>query len=52
LLTQALQAAGGNVAIVNELVFAGFRSWIGREQPYPFEDVGVLLPVRLETLFD
>jgi hypothetical protein len=52
LLAKGLQIAAGSTAIVDELVFAGFRSWVALEQPYPFEDVGVLLPVRLETLFD
>jgi hypothetical protein len=52
LLDQARAATGGDAAAVDELVFAGFRAWLGRGRPYPFEDVAVLLPVRLETLFD
>ncbi|MCE7980207.1 MAG: hypothetical protein DYG89_03375 [Caldilinea sp. CFX5] len=54
-LDQVRAALGGDETIVQELLFAGHRRWIvlpEQERAYPFADVGVLLPVRLETLFD
>ena len=54
-LDQVRAAVGGDEAILTELLHACHRRWIVLpvgERPYPFDDVGVLLPVRLETLFD
>nr|WP_180204879.1 hypothetical protein [Pseudomonas sp. SbOxS1]NYU04879.1 hypothetical protein [Pseudomonas sp. SbOxS1] len=54
-MAQVRAAIGDNQAILTELVHAAHHIWL--EQPvakraYPFDDVGVLLPLRLETLFD
>lgn len=54
-LDQVRHALGGDEAILTELLHAGHRRWVVQssdERHYPFEDVGVLLPLRLETLFD
>jgi hypothetical protein len=54
-LDQVWAVIGGDESILQELLFAAHRRWLGLpadERPYPFDDVGVLLPVRLETLFD
>ena len=54
-IDQVRAAVGGDEAILTELLHACHRRWIvlpANERPYPFDDVGVLLPVRLETLFD
>jgi hypothetical protein len=54
-LDQVRVAIGGDEAILQELLHAGHRRWIVQaptERAYPFDDVGVLLPLRLETLFD
>lgn len=51
-----LAAVGDDEAVLAELVHVATSAWLGlgRElvRPYPFDDVGVLLPLRLETLFD
>lgn len=50
-----LLAVDNDEAKLSEIVQAAHQIWLlGEEQvgPYPFDDVGVLLPVRLETLFD
>lgn len=54
-LDQVRAAIAGDEAILQELLQAGHRRWIGQapaERLYPFDDVGVLLPMLLETLFD
>ena len=52
---QVLTALGGNQAALDQLAVLGHRAWLARpeaERPYPFDDVAVLLPLRLDTLFD
>ena len=54
-MTKVRDAVGNDETILSELVHAAHHAWL--EQPaearqYPFDDVGVLLPLRLETLFD
>ncbi len=54
-LDQVRSAVDGDEEILAELLSAGHRRWLlqpAAERPYPFDDVGVLLPLRLETLFD
>ena len=54
-LDQVRTAIGGDEAILQELLHAAHRRWIVQpagERPHPFDDVGVLLPARLETIFD
>ena len=54
-LDQLLIAVGNEDAILLELLQAAHQAWFisGMEKTaYPFDDVGVLLPLRLETLFD
>jgi hypothetical protein len=54
-LDQVRAALAGDAAIFQELLHAAHRRWIVQapaERLYPFDDVGVLLPLRLETLFD
>ncbi|NNC19041.1 hypothetical protein HRD49_31255 [Corallococcus exiguus] len=54
---EALIAAGGvdtGAAAFNEALFAGYRDWFlagPHPHPYPFDDLVVVLPVRLETYF-
>lgn len=52
---QVRAAVSNEETVLEELLWAAHRRWILQppgERPYPFDDVGVLLPVRLETLFD
>jgi hypothetical protein len=54
-LAQVRTAIGDNPAVLAELVHAAHHAWLEQpaaERAYPFDDVGVLLPLRLETLFD
>ena len=54
-LVQVRAAIADDPAILTELVHAAYQIWIRRsiaKRAYPFDDVGVLLPLRLETLFD
>lgn len=54
-LDQVRAAAAGDEAVLAELVHAATSSWLDAgagDHEYPFDDVGVLLPLRLETLFD
>lgn len=54
-LERVLEVIENDEAVFAELLIAGHRRWLAlppAERPYPFEDVGVLLPLRLETLFD
>ena len=53
-LNQVRAAVDGDEAVFTELVHTGHRLWLSQpaETRYPFDDVGVLLPLRLETLFD
>jgi hypothetical protein len=54
-LAQVRAAIGNDPAILTELVHAAHHAWLEQpaaERAYPFDDVGVLLPLRLETLFD
>lgn len=54
-LAKILVAVDDDEAKLTEIVQAAHQVWLfGREEigDYPFDDVGVLLPVRLETLFD
>ena len=54
-LDQVRAAVAGDETILRALLHAAHRRWIVQapdERVYPFDDVGVLLPVRLETLFD
>lgn len=53
-LDQVRAAVDGDATVFTELVHTGHRLWLGQpaETRYPFDDVGVLLPLRLETLFD
>ncbi len=44
-----------NEAAFAEMVIAAHRNWLmsnAPPRPYPYDDVGVLLPVRIETLID
>ncbi len=48
-------AIGDDDAVLTELVHAAHHLWLAQpadSRAYPFDDVGVLLPLRLETLFD
>jgi hypothetical protein len=50
-----VRALVGDSDAFAELIDAGLRLWLARplaDQQYPFDDVGVFLPVRLETLFE
>lgn len=54
-LDQVDAVIGNDAAILAEMVHAAHRDWLDLptgESWYPFADVGVLLPLRLETLFD
>lgn len=54
-LDQVRTAVDGDLEVLTELLHAGYRRWLlqpAAERLYPFDDVGVLLPLRLETLFD
>lgn len=54
-LDQVDGAIGNDQAIVAEVAHAAHRAWLDlpdADRWYPFADVGVLLPLRLETLFD
>jgi len=54
-MPQVRAALGDDESILTELFHAAHRQWILADaagRPYPFDDVGVLLPLRLETLFD
>ena len=53
-LGRVLEVLNGDEAVLNELLQSGHSSWLaqGEDRLYPYEDVGVLLPLRLETLFD
>lgn len=54
-LDQVRSVIDQDETIFMELIYAAHRRWIlqsDAEQLYPFDDVGVLLPLRLETLFD
>ena len=54
-LAQVRAAIVEDEAILTELVHAAHQVWLEQpaaERPYPFDDVAVLLPLRLETLFD
>lgn len=54
-MTIVRDALGNDEALLSELVHAAHHAWLQQPadtRPYPFDDVGVLLPLRLETLFD
>jgi hypothetical protein len=54
-LDQVNAAIGNDEAVLAEMVHAAHRAWLdlpAADAWYPFADVGVLLPLRLETLFD
>ena len=52
-LDQVQVAVGGDEAVLAELLYTGHRLRLLGDNPiYPYDDVGVLLPLRLETLFD
>lgn len=54
-LDRVRAAVGQDQNIFMELVHAAHSRWIIQpesERSYPFDDVGVILPLRLETLFD
>lgn len=54
-LDRVRAAIGGDETVLAELLHAGHRRWLAlpaADRPYPYDDVGVLLPLRLETLFD
>lgn len=54
-LTQVQAIIGNDANIFTELLHAAHQAWLSQsvsDRPYPFDDVGVLLPLRLETLFD
>ena len=51
-LDRVRAALGGDEAALTELVHTATSLWLANERRYPFDDVGVLLPLRLETLFD
>jgi hypothetical protein len=54
-LDQVRAAVDNDDVVFNELVHAAHQQWIVQPEStrlHPFDDVGVLLPVRLETLFD
>ncbi len=49
------QVVGDDDTIFMQLLHAGHSRWLAQAddvRAYPYDDVGVLLPVRLETLFD
>ena len=54
-MAQVRVAIGDDQAIMTELAHAAHHAWLEQpaaERTYPFDDVGVLLPLCLETLFD
>ena len=54
-LDQVLIAVDNEEAILSELLQSAHQAWFAagmQKTAYPFDDVGVLLPLRLETLFD
>ncbi len=54
-LDQVRAAVDQDEETFTELIHAAHRPWVIQpesERLYPFDDVGVLLPLRLETLFD
>ncbi|SDT09591.1 hypothetical protein SAMN04488570_3514 [Nocardioides scoriae] len=51
-LDRVREAVDGDEAVVTELVHAALADWLEGDRVYPLDDVGVLLPLRLETLFD
>jgi hypothetical protein len=54
-LAQVGTVIGDDQMILTELIHAAHHAWLDQplgERGYPFDDVGVLLPLRLETLFD
>ena len=54
-LDEVSGAIGNDDAKRNELVGAALGTYLGRaasDRPYPFREIGVMLPLRLETIFD
>jgi len=54
-LDEVSTAVGGDDAVMSELVSLALGMWLSRaadDREYPFREIGVMLPVRLETLFD
>lgn len=54
-LEQVRAALNDNETAMTELLLTGFRVWLESDaasHPYLYDDVGVLLPLRLETLFE
>ncbi len=51
-LDRVRAALGDDETALTELVHTATSLWLAEGRAYPFDDVGVLLPVRLETLFD
>lgn len=48
-------AVNDDEVVLNEIVFTGYGIWRASKPdnpPYVYDDVGVLLPIRLETLFE
>lgn len=50
-LDRVRAALDGDEATFTEVVHAAWSAWMEGDR-HPFDDVGVLLPLRLETLFD
>ncbi len=53
-LDQVRAAVNNNDAVLTEVVHAAHRRWLSinpAERVYPYDEVGILLPLRLETLF-
>lgn len=54
-LNQILGAVDNDQEIFEEIVLAAHQAWLSagiENASYPYDDVAVLMPVRLETLFD
>ena len=54
-LDEVSNAIGGDVAVKNELIGIALGAWLRQPavtRPHSFREIGVMLPLRLETLFD
>ncbi|MGH8863109.1 MAG: hypothetical protein ACREVZ_00430, partial [Burkholderiales bacterium] len=54
-LDEVANAVGGDADVMNEVVGTALGRWLRQPtnvRAYPFREIGVMLPLRLETLFD
>lgn len=54
-LAKVFKAVNNDEATFNELLLIMYQLWLKQgisDRKYPFDDVAVLLPIRIETLFD